>query len=30
MFQDIVVVSFQDWKVFSSLSAVEDETTVMY
>jgi hypothetical protein len=30
MFQDIVAVSFQDWKVFSGLSVAEDETTVLY
>jgi len=29
MFQDIVVVSFQDWKVFSGFSTVEDETTML-
>jgi len=29
MFQDTVVVSFQDWKVFTGLSTAEDETTVL-
>jgi hypothetical protein len=29
MFQDTVVVSFQDWKVFIDLSTAEDETTVL-